>query len=181
MILLKGPPGCGKSTIATALARRLGYALIDKDDINDILQKALAPHTPVGGELAGGLAYTLMFTLARRLLLSGSCVICDSPLTTKWAYESAREVASKAQARVAIVDCYCSDEQLWRLRIENRGGRDFPPHRIASWDQLASYRTTMQTRYADSLVYAPTDPCTRIDTAKPLEGTLDQVECWLNG
>jgi shikimate kinase len=33
-IAMRGLPGCGKSTIARILGKRLGWSIIDKDDIN---------------------------------------------------------------------------------------------------------------------------------------------------
>ena len=35
LVLMKGHPGSGKSTLAQALARKLKWPLIDKDDIRD--------------------------------------------------------------------------------------------------------------------------------------------------
>lgn len=37
VIALQGPPGVGKSTLARALSARLGWPLLDKDDIKDLL------------------------------------------------------------------------------------------------------------------------------------------------
>jgi len=37
LIAFKGPPGAGKSTIARALSKQLGWPLIDKDDVKDVL------------------------------------------------------------------------------------------------------------------------------------------------
>src|SRR5713226_2206518 len=81
LIALKGLPGSGKSTIAQALSKRLGWPIIDKDDIKDILDG----HSPE----AGGLAYQTMFNVARRQLLQGLDVICDSPLTFSMSYKKA--------------------------------------------------------------------------------------------
>jgi energy-coupling factor transporter ATP-binding protein EcfA2 len=53
LLALKGPPGCGKSTLAAALSQRLGWPLIDKDDVKDLLDGKAAD--------AGGLAYEIMF------------------------------------------------------------------------------------------------------------------------
>ena len=37
VIAMQGPPGVGKSTLARALSTRLGWPLLDKDDIKDLL------------------------------------------------------------------------------------------------------------------------------------------------
>ena len=46
LVLLKGHPGAGKSTLGRALAATLGAALVDKDDARDAIQ--------VGGPSVGG-------------------------------------------------------------------------------------------------------------------------------
>ena len=65
---------------------------------------------------AGGLAYVIMFNVARRQLLQGLSVICDSPFAYRRCYERAQEIAQETTARLAIVECRCSDETVWRRR-----------------------------------------------------------------
>ena len=97
-----GAPGSGKSTLARALGCRLGWPLIDKDDVRDLLNDA-TPH-------AGGLAYDIMFNVARRQLLQGLSVICDSPFAYRRCYDRAVEIAQETGAALAVVECRCTDE-----------------------------------------------------------------------
>ena len=47
LVLLKGHPGCGKSTFGKAVASRMRWPLVDKDDARDALQAAIVePHQP---------------------------------------------------------------------------------------------------------------------------------------
>ena len=55
LVLMKGPPGSGKSTIAQELGRRLRWPVIDKDVFRDLLPDEL-----------GGLSYEAMLDLAER-------------------------------------------------------------------------------------------------------------------
>ena len=61
LIAMKGFAGSGKSTLSRALSKQLGWPLIDKDDVKDLLDG----HAPA----AGPLAYAIMFNIARRQLL----------------------------------------------------------------------------------------------------------------
>lgn len=79
LIMMRGLPGCGKSTVSRALGKRLNCPIIDKDDIKDILDA----HCSKGG----GLSYEVMFNVARRQLLQGLNVICASPITFSMSYE----------------------------------------------------------------------------------------------
>jgi predicted kinase len=102
-IALKGLAGSGKSTLGRALGQRLGWPIIDKDDIKDLLDG----HTPE----AGMLAYATMLRIARRQLLLGLDVIADSPLTFSALYAEARRIAAETHASLVIIECFCSDEQ----------------------------------------------------------------------
>ncbi|HZO72053.1 MAG TPA: ATP-binding protein [Ktedonobacteraceae bacterium] len=125
LIAMKGFAGCGKSTLARALSSELGWPLIDKDDVKDILDGH--------AQAAGPLAYAIMFNIARRQLLQGLSVICDSPLTGIVSYERAKCTAAETHASLVIVECICSDESLWQQRIDGRKTLQLPAHHQTDW------------------------------------------------
>ena len=90
LIVLKGLAGSGKSTLSRVLGQQLGWPVVDKDDIKDLLDG----HAPA----AGPLAYAIMFNVARRQLLQGLSVIRYSPLTGSISYERAVAIAAETQA-----------------------------------------------------------------------------------
>jgi len=90
LVVLKGLPGSGKSTIGRVLSKQLRWPLIDKDDARDLFENQ-TPRT-------GGLAYDIMFNIARRQLLQELSVICDSPLTGHMGYERAQAIAAETYA-----------------------------------------------------------------------------------
>jgi len=94
LLALAGEAGSGKSTLSRALGRRLQWPVIDKDDIKDLLY-GQAPDS-------GALAYQVMFNVARRQLLLGLSVICDSPLTGRIAYDRAAGIAAETGASLAL-------------------------------------------------------------------------------
>ncbi len=57
LIAMKGMAGCGKSTLARALSRELGWPLIDKDDIKDLLDGH--------AQASGPLSYAIMFNIEK--------------------------------------------------------------------------------------------------------------------
>src|SRR5579863_1748213 len=125
LIVMKGFAGSGKSTLARALSRERGWPLVDKDDVKDLLD---------GHEQAAGpLAYAIMFNIARRQLLQGLPVICDSPLTGSISYERAQGIAQETQAFLAVVECRCSDESVWNQRINDRKLLQLPTHHQTDW------------------------------------------------
>ncbi len=169
LIVFKGMPGSGKSSLARAFSRDQGWPLIDKDDIKDIIDGK--------ADDAGRLAYDAMFNIARRQLLLGLSVICDSPLTFGGLYQQARDLAAETGAKLAIIECYCGDEQIWRERINARKAMHLPAHHQTDWDALQAYRRAI----ADEINYPISDRHLVLDTTAPLAELVNQVIAWLDG
>ncbi len=167
LVMFKGFPGSGKSTLARALSKHLHWPLIDKDDVKDIL----SGHSADANELA----YEIMLNIVRRQLLQRLDVICDSPLTHRVTYEHAQGIAQETHAGLAIVECFCSDEHLWRQRIEARKTRNLPSHHMVDWEATQVYRIG----HLAEASFPITHPHLLIDTAKPLTQCVDEVVQWL--
>ena len=168
MIALKGFSGSGKSTLGRALSRQLGWPIIDKDDIKDLID-GRAPD-------AGGLAYAVMLNVARRQLLQGLNVICDSPLTFSMTYEHARHIAIETHASLAIIECHCSDEHEWSQRINARKALQLAAHHQTDWDSFQVYRHKLLSEAN----YPINDPLLVVDTERPLHEIIDEVIVWLD-
>ena len=167
LIAMRGMSGCGKSTVSRVLSKRLGWPLIDKDDIYDILDGHSSE--------AGGLSYDTMFNIARRQLLQGLSVICDSPLTLSMSYENARRVAAETHASLVIVECICSDEQAWSQRINWRKQLQLPAHHLIDWDIFQTSRAKVES----VMNYPISDPRIIVDTVRPLDETVHEIIAWL--
>ncbi|SRR5579883_672989 len=168
LIAMKGMAGCGKSTLARALSRELGWPLIDKDDIKDLLDGH--------AQASGPLSYAIMFNIARRQLWQGLSVICDSPLTGEVSYEKARSAARETHASLAIIECICSDESRWMQRIDDRKRLPLPAHHQTDWE---AYQLLIQLSQGQEQHYPITHPHLVVDTVQSLDGCLTQVTKWL--
>jgi predicted kinase len=166
-IALKGSPGCGKSTVGRALSRRLSWPLLDKDDIKDILDAQVTD--------SGRLAYETMLNIARRQLLQGLNVICDSPLNFSITYEKARSIARETGATLAIVECRCSDQQEWQRRIDARKDLHLPTHHQTDWQALQAILPGMHAAAS----YPINDLHLIVDTVRPLSEIVDEIVGWL--
>lgn len=167
LVVLKGLPGSGKSTIGRALSKQLRWPLIDKDDARDLFENQ-APGT-------GGLAYDIMFNIARRQLLQELSVICDSPLTSHMGYERAQAIAAETNAFLVLIECICPDEDLLRQRLAARQTLRLPPHHQMDWNRFEAYRRF----YLSQDTYSITHPRLVVDTVKPLDECLMQITQWL--
>jgi predicted kinase len=167
LIAMKGPPGSGKSTIARALSKRLTWPLIDKDDIRDLL--------PDNSQAPDGLSYDIMFHIARRQLLQGLSVICDSPLTSNIGYQRAQAIAAETQAMLAILECACTDNAQWSQRINMRKTLPLPAHHQTDWNAFQGYLDYYRTEAN----YSITHPHLVIDTTRLLDECADKIVQWL--
>jgi predicted kinase len=101
LVMLAGLPGTGKSTLAAALARRLGWPVLDKDLLNTVLLEAHLPQAQ-----AGPLAYELVLTLAHALVVHhGQSLILDTAGRQPFIVERARTIAQGAGGQLKVVRC----------------------------------------------------------------------------
>ncbi len=167
LVALKGFAGSGKSTLGRALGRELGWPVIDKDDIKDVLDG----HTPE----ANRLSYDIMLNVARRQLLQGTSVICDSPLNFRTLYEAAERVASETGALLVVIECCCPDEDVWSERINARKSLGLPSHHQTDWGSFQEYRQ----RVLPQTSYPITSPHLALETTRPLEELVAEALAWL--
>jgi len=65
LVLVSGPPGAGKTTIAGPLAAGLGFALLAKDRIKETLHDALGQQADLAwSQRLGGASMELLWALA---------------------------------------------------------------------------------------------------------------------
>jgi predicted kinase len=165
LIAMMGDAGSGKSTLSRALSRRLRWPVIDKDDIRDLLDD----RTP-------GLSYDIMFNIARRQLLQGLHVICDSPLTGgPW---HAAQIAAETRATLAFVECHCPDEAIWRARINSRKELNLPAHHQTDWEAMHAHQGAAGSPEQTSALL-DTHHHLVVNTLLPVESLCTQVVGWL--
>lgn len=165
LVAKKGPPGSGKSTLARALSAHLGWPLIDKDDIKDILD-GQAP-------LAGALAYEVMARITERQIRQGLSVIADSPLLAQ-SYLNLRHIADAAAVPLIVIECRCADEAVWRQRVEQRQHQQLAAHHTVTWQGVQRFLAQPEAYYPIS------GPHLIVDTARPLAETVEEVLRWLD-
>ncbi len=128
LIIFSGLSGTGKTTLARALAQRLGAVYLRADTIEQALREG-------GIEQIDERGYRVGYRVATENLLLGQTVIADSvnpwPLTRRaW-----REAAERAGVPYLDVEVVCSDLKKHRLRVEARRA-DIEGFRLPDWESV---------------------------------------------
>jgi len=117
LAVLGGLPATGKTTIAAALARRIGAAHLRVDTIEQaIVTSGLTVH-PVG--VAG---YAVAYAVASDQLSLGLCVVADTVTPVEETRAAWRAVATSRGLPLVEVEALCSDTVLHRERARARSG-----------------------------------------------------------
>lgn len=118
LVLMAGMPGAGKSTLALALGRELGWPVLDKDTIKVALLEEEVPES-----IAGPASYYVPFALCRDLVVQQQLsVIFDSPAVYPNVVEQAQKIADAAGGRLKVIFCY-ADSNVRNQRLASRSRR----------------------------------------------------------
>jgi len=78
LVVVTGPPGASKSTLARVLANELRLPLVSKDDVKETLFESLGWSDRDWSRRLGAAAYDLLFLVAGELLRSGVSAIVEA-------------------------------------------------------------------------------------------------------
>lgn len=130
LVIFAGLPGTGKTTLANALARRLGAAYLRVDRIERALADSyLKIHH---AEDAG---YQIGYVLAEDNLRLGRVVVADSVNPIDLTRDAWLQAAARANREGVEVEVICSDPAEHRRRVEGRRS-DIAGLNLPSWQDV---------------------------------------------
>jgi predicted kinase len=117
LVIVTGPPGAGKTTIAAELRARLGLPLIAKDTMKEHLGEVLGIEDRVRSQELGGVVFELIALVVRELLEQGVSVIAEGNFTERSSLFFALPPAEVVQVYVT------AEPETLRGRLLERGPR----------------------------------------------------------
>jgi predicted kinase len=167
LIVFSGLPGTGKSTLAEASGRALGWPVFIKDRLEAALWRSGI--TRDVGRGSGWAGYELLTVLAEQQLRLGQAAILDSVAPRGGLRRQWRELATQSGAAFRVVECLCSDETLHRARLAGRQ-RGISGWYELDWAEVERVRRDYEPWTGERLL---------VDMARPLEHNLASVLIYL--
>jgi predicted kinase len=166
-VLFAGLPGTGKSTLARAIAERLGAAVLDKDRVRSALfPGALTDYNPQQDELCMRAILEAAVYLTERARVE--YILFDGRTFSRQTHiEDVLRAAARAGARWRVVHLRCADAVA-----EDRLARNDPSHPAQNRD-AALYRRIQQQ-------FEPImQPKLEVDTTAGTDAVLTVVEAYI--
>jgi predicted kinase len=140
LLLVTGPPGTGKSTLAEAAAGTLGAPVLAWDWAMagmtrfDAVQAALRAMDRLEHRAVG---WSILWNLALAQLRQGRSVVLDG-CARRPEVDGTHHTAAEAGARCVVAVTSCRDRAVHRRRIDGRA-RGIPGWYELDWDHVAGF------------------------------------------
>ncbi|MFD0715631.1 AAA family ATPase [Paenibacillus sp. GCM10027626] len=128
LYIFSGLPGTGKSTLSSALARKLQATYLRVDVVEQAMQAA-------GTWVDGPAGYIVCYAVASQNIRLGLDVIADTVNPIQETRQAWRNVAESLETPFLEIEVICSDEREHRHRVETLAA-DIPGFVLPTWEKV---------------------------------------------
>ena len=169
LIVVTGSPASGKTTLATTIQRELGYSLLRRDALKEILMDGLGAADRAESQRLGGVSWSLLWAMLDQL--AGR-----APIIVESNFSRGRDETSIAplmdKARSIVLHCQTDASSIQRRIAARKGSTDRHP---GHFDDIAWPELEQRLRDGD---YGPLElpcPTLQIDTTDGLDPDLPTI------
>lgn len=162
VILFRGRPGVGKTTLTTMLSKRLHSFVLRKDDIYDVTSKYVDDNT-----VRNKISYNALYKTIESNSVSGATIILDYPFQINENVEAFQTWCKARGVKLILILVICSDRALWKERFNARAENPEPSQLITDFDELEKHYGTLSI--------APLEHELVVDTVQPPSEIIDAI------
>ncbi|MBI2121012.1 MAG: AAA family ATPase [Parcubacteria group bacterium] len=139
IILFRGRPGTGKTTLSNAFAKYVDFPVLRKDDVYDAAAEFVSEHD-IRNKISHGVLYNILETNRK----TNCTFILDYAFQYPGDIQIIRKWCNERGVVLKSILVTCSDEKLWAERLKMRAENPAPNQLLTDFESFEKLYGTMQ-------------------------------------